>query len=522
MAQARGDRAGKNSMRLYPTKITPIAEAVHKQEVTTDAGDVPAPTITTWPRTIMDGQRAGLFYRILMYGPSDFTFAIREGDEDDVALYVEEDRRGMLNAGKAEGRACAWIDDEVKRREEVAATTMPTKPLVAGWELTPGDDKDGLYKIDFVNTTTGEVGPDSYRGYMRWQDALAEAGIWARENPCDGSEPVAAPAPPDPPVEAVEAPAVEAVPVEGHAAGRTKPEDDDLVRLRQQLAAQGAELESTKKQLAGVTADICEAGAQADEATALLQEIRDDEVALKVLKDELKAKKSRFDLITGKMASHVQAVIHRKAPPSYQLTLANDKATRDSIGADAEKYAEQLNHPEKWAYNGKEYTIDVEPVATGGYAAWLRGHRAATEAPHENLAGAIEEAKNRAALLLKDAEPGEGLQPETASAATATPSTPAPAAEVKLPPKAGGKLKGRDRDGVIAVLRKSKELVHALEELTVTKLQLEKYAKKVDIDIGRTLNTAEEAPPELPPAPDEKVPARGRGGGGGQKNGRGK
>jgi hypothetical protein len=510
---------------------------VHTDDTDTRAGTAPA---TYQPKLIEEGERNGLKWRVMMHGPSVFRFDVRDMDTD---ILIFDDLKNHPNAGKAGRAAEDWCREEVARRyaaeREQRATEvgfeghadappedwvleLPPAQLVGGWSIQVLDDGRGTYKCDVINESTGEYASVDFVGYVAWGVALGDAVTWARHNPCDGSEPVHA-APTDDAIEVVpdaasvaEVPAVDAVAAEVPA--RTMPEDDELVRLRQQLAAQGAELESAKKQLAGVTADICEAGVQADEATALLLEIRDDEAALKVLKDELKAKKGRFDLITGKMASHVQAVIHRKAPPAYQLTLASDKATRDGIGADdAEKYAEQLNHPEKWAYNGKEYTIDVEPLATGGYSAWLRGHRAATEAPHENLASAVEEAKNRAALLLKDAEPGEGLQPE---AATAVPASTATAAEVKLPPKAGGKLKGRDRDGVIAVLKQSKSLVEALEALAVTNLQLTKFCKKADIDIGRTINTAEA--PELPPAPDEKVPARGRGGKRGSRNGRGK
>lgn len=442
----------------------------------------------------------------------DFYFRVRlDGD----AIFTSEAE--YVTAPKAEKAAKAWCAAwcaDPSNAPVNTGTSVPKKAEVAGWEITVVDDRGGTYKAELVNAETGECGTDEFKGYLATDAALAEASAWAKANPCDGSAPEAVGEAPPSPTEAIaeallEAEAVETeeLPAFIHDEGGEYPPEEDqdaahaaldadaqLRELRRQLAEKD-------RQLGAMKADIREAGAQADEASTLLAEIVEDEATLKALKDALKAKKSRFDLITGKMARHVKAVLHGGEPPAYQLTFGGDPATRAVIGADAAQVAEAL--PVTWPFNGKEYTIDVEPVATGGFVAWLRGHRAATESPDETREGAIEAAKGRAATTLADAEPGE--------------SVPQDEVEVKRPPKAGPKLKGRDADAVRAVLRTSPALIDALEQLACTKKQLENFCKKVGIE---NYSTEIHKDVELPAAPAEKATTRGRGRGG--RKGRGK
>lgn len=478
----------------------------------TDAGTMPAPTFqtarieTTRRHGLIESTtRHGLNARVWMHSPTMFNYTIHETEDrpDDEAIYVHGVYRE--NAGMAAREAEAWCAAEAERRAHAEAADGADAPLfvmiTAGWHISLADDRGGTRRAIVCNDETGEVAPEDFRGFVSGEAAVEAAAAWARANPCDGSavDEHDAPAPTSPAEEmatALEPAAANDEPAPVASAEPVADAVDELTLLRRQLAARDADLVQVRQQLVAQAADLDESSTTAREMAQLAEELGDLEDELQVTKDAIKAKKSRLDLLSGKLAKATLALSERKKPPAYQRALPLDASA--TVAADAVAFAEQLAHPVGWAFNGKEYTIDVEPVATGGYSAWLRGRRATTEGLHETVAGAIEEAKGRASTVLGDAEPGESIPMDAGDAAT----------PARLPAKKPSlQLKGRDVAAVTEVLRKSKEVVEAIETLGCTRKQLESYARRAELDIGALLNTVAA---ELPPAPAETVKPRGR------------
>lgn len=499
-------------------------------------------------------ERHGLTYRLWMYSPTSFGYDVFENTQENV---IHAEAGTYAHAGRAGLAAEGWIDATIYSRGraerlnpsgEVTLKESPAEPaepepegwtpmlaepsIVAGWRLEVLEEKGrGTYGVD-VRNEAGEAGGQDFSGFMGLDEALGQAHAWALAHPCDGSTPsgegegrspveemAAELAPATAGLAEVEAADPAPAPAPDPAPAKPSASAVGDAALRRQIA-------DLQRQLAVQSSDLTEAAEKAAEQTRIALELSEVDQQIKLLKDRKKGLEASMAICNGEMGRAVRSVAHG-APAQYQrtLTFANDEATREAVGSAAERVVEQLGPeqvagpgptgPEGWAYNGKEYTIDVEPVATGGCSAWLRGHRATTEAPHETRDGAIEAAKMRAATALEDAEPGEAV-PADAPRKTRQKKPKADddgqarlAQELLdrvIAPKDAPRLKGRNRDGVAAALSQCRDLAGALEVLECTKGQLEKFCKKVGIDVGRTIGTA-----DLPEAPPEKAQARGRG-----------
>lgn len=447
-------------------------------------------------RRRISGDTNGRFYWTVFREGDDFLFTI---NADGLEVYAS--RPDFGTAYLAEKAAKLWCEDPVNAPEPapaVAAAVKSEPPRSCGWDLLLVEERRGTYAINLVNSETGEVGPDDFKGYLASDAALTEARAWAQANPCDGSAAAAAGEAQPSPTETIAEALLEAEASEPPAfihdeGGEYPPEgnqdathaaldaDAQLRELRRQVAEQARQLKAMK-------ADIREAGAQADEASALLAEIVEDEATLKALKDALKAKKSRFDLITGKMARHVKAVLHGQ-PTAYQLTFAGDASTREVIGADAAQVADQLPGTVVWPFNGVEHTIDITAQGEGRYRAVFRDHPD-VEGFGETATQALEHAKADASIRFEQTDPGSTDKMPDAG----------PVADGPRRTKRKGPFEGKTTAQVIEVLRTSLQVEQVIERLECTAPQLKRFLKAEGITMSDHL--AKDT--ELPAPPMEK------------------
>ncbi len=486
-------------------------------EVHTEPGAMPTSkgASPTW-HLVETTPRRGFFFRIWMLTASAFRFEVYDREPPvpatpfaegiDGARYIAE--RTFPNRGQAAHAAEEWCD-ETAVVEGGSTDLSQAAVVVAGWQLTPAAEvtragvERGTFGITVVNATTGEYGPEEFKGYTAWGAGLEAARDWALANPCDGSEATPVAEVPASPTEQVAEAVADAQPEpvadapEAASAELLSPPAGEADQLRRRVA-------DLQRQLAAQTADLGETATKADEAAALAGEISQLEASIKADKDALKAKKSRLDLLLGGMARGVQALLRGVTPEPYQkrLTFNGDAATREGIAADAAQAAQQLGRGNSvtWPFNGVEYTIEVEAQGEGRFRAAFRGHPE-IEGFGETREQAIEHAKNDASIRLEGTDPGS---------ADKTPDA-GPVADGPRRPPRKGPFEGKQPADVIAVLRATPLLEQAIERLACTKLQLTKYAKKHGFDVNEHLakDTA------LPEPPAAKTARRG-----GRKGGR--
>lgn len=439
-----------------------------------DAPPAPAPAIEPVGEHLLCG------WRVVVGEGRKGTFkaeVFHEVTGDPGALDQADNFIGKATAKEALDAAAVWT---MQHPADIAApldgSATARGITVSGWHVLAIAGTRGTYAAQLVDASTGEVCGERFDGHMDQKGADLEACEWARENPTPAHR------------------------WESEDTHGENIEDEDDARRRDRMEAEklehgeesapavfysgdGVEVAELRRQLAlaieqrdaalaGIAADARKGGEDAAEYRRLIGAKRGHLDTIAAAKDAIKGIDVRLGELGIGMVDLCEGLANGTRSAAYQIGLTFDASSsvRASVGAQAGRQAAALSGPIVWAFNGVEHVIETshESMPDGPrWTAWIKGHRADTEAFHEDEASAIEACKSAASVVFGDCDPGE--------------TRPSVDPAVRLPARRGRKPK-HDQAAVQAALA-GRTTVEAALELGITPQQLVKLAEKYGIAV---------------------------------------